>query len=145
MSEESSQVEDVVAKYKRLLALARSSLEANQSTLASKDKQISQLTAALEELRLSSKQKSFNNYRDDENAVLPRSILRRVDVNENIWILLEYENASQEWNCFKSEDELSDFIQRIPGAPLTIPHRCLTPFESAKCVSPTFYYCHDIS
>eukprot|EP01036_Dinobryon_divergens_P043136 gene43136-57389_t len=50
-----SQAEDVVSKYKRLLAMARSSLEANQATLAEKDKQISFLKNALEV------EKSHNN------------------------------------------------------------------------------------
>ena len=54
---EENQPEDLVAKYKRLLSLARSSLEANQCSLAAKDQQINQLITTLEE------EKSKNNKR----------------------------------------------------------------------------------
>ena len=41
--------EDVVSKYKRLLSMARSSLEANQVDMKEKDKYISQLKQALDD------------------------------------------------------------------------------------------------
>ena len=55
MSEE-SQTEEI-AKYKRVLSLARSSLEANQSTIAAKDQQIAQLIKAIEEEKSNNKAK----------------------------------------------------------------------------------------
>lgn len=132
--------EDILTKYKRLLALARSSLESNQATIAAKDKQINQLTVALEEekstvalLRQTHKPKADI----DESTPLPRSILRRIDIpGQCIWILVEYEgDGADAWLRFDGEEELDDFIQRLPGAPLTVPPRCLTEAESVAIVS----------
>ena len=133
MSEE-LQAEDTVGKYKRLLALARSSLEANQASLAQKDKQISHLVAALEEEK-ASKHSRKHSGRDDESALIPRCLLRRIDVDELIWVLIEYEGSDDNWVCFGNEQELDDYIQRVPGIPLVKPQRCLTAAESAKIVS----------
>ena len=126
--------EDLLAKYKRLLALARNSLEANQNSLAAKDKQISQLTSALEDEKEKSIQARNKLRRNDpdENSNFPKSLVRRVDVNNQIWVLLEYDGSPDNWMSFNSEEDLTDFIQRIPGAPLSKPHRCLTEAESSK-------------
>ena len=128
--------EEVVAKYKKLLSLARSSLESNQASIAAKDKQINQLMSALEEertLRLK-KNPTASKIEDDASATMPRSLLRRLDFESSIWILIEYEGTEDSWKRFSSEQELDDFIQRIPGVPLTKPHRCLTPLESNQMV-----------
>ena len=45
----------MVSKYKRLLSMAKSSLEANQKIINEKDKNIAELTAALEEYKKSSR------------------------------------------------------------------------------------------
>ena len=131
--------EDILTKYKRLLALARSSLESNQATIAAKDKQINQLTVALEEEKSTGallRQKNKPKADIDESLPLPRSILRRIEIpGECIWILVEYEGEGADaWLRFDGEDELDDFIQRIPGAPLSVPPRSLTESESASIV-----------
>jgi hypothetical protein len=36
------------------------------------------------------------------------------------------------WQCFNSEQDLVDFVSRIPGAPLTIPPRSLSSTESLQ-------------
>lgn len=134
MEDLSSQVpsEDVVGKYKRLLAMARSSLEANQTTLAEKDKQISALKSALETEKLQNNtlqrknHLGFGKFDEEQN---PASILRRVDVKDVIWILIEYESGDA-WICFRSEQELDDFVQRGTGEPLVKPAKCLTPQEA---------------
>ena len=127
--------EEVVAKYKKLLSLARSSLESNQANLAAKDKQINQLMVALEEERSHRLRKSSSNTKqDDEMAAMPRNLLKRVDMETSIWILIEYEGLEDNWKCFASEQELEDFIQRVPGVPLIKPPRCLTPSESHEIV-----------
>lgn len=46
-----SEPEDVVAKYKRLLTMAKTSLEANQKLIVEKDNKIAELKAALEEAK----------------------------------------------------------------------------------------------
>jgi hypothetical protein len=130
---ETSKQEALVEKYKRLLSLARSSLEANQAALAQKDTRIAELTRSLEERRAQALRLSRN---DDglEAASIPRSLLRRVDVDDVIWILVEYDDGTSDdgWVCFHSETELREYIQRVQGVPLVAPHRCLTATESNK-------------
>ena len=132
MSEEAST--DEVAKYKRVLSLARSSLEANQATIAAKDQQISQLIKALEEEKANNKIKRVIG-KDEEAALIPRKILCRVDVDDQIWILVEYDDFDDCWKRLDSEQDLDDFIQRIPGVPLVCPPRCLSMEESSRIVS----------
>lgn len=130
--------DEVVAKYKKLLGMARQSLESNQVSIASKDKQISQLITALEASELRMKKGYGSNpstsRQEDEAATIPRCLLRRVDIDSLTWILIEYEGSDKDdgWKCFSNEQELDDFIQRIPGVPLSKPPRCLSPNESAS-------------
>jgi hypothetical protein len=133
-NETEAPTEDVVSKYKRLLTLARSSLEANQATLAAKDKYITELQKALQDEKVS-KHKRTGGGKDDETSV-PRNLLRRVDIEDYIWILVEYEGSEDSWMRFGGEQELNDFVQRIPGVPLSIPQRSFSPAESARIVSP---------
>ena len=123
-------------KYKRLLSLARSSLEANQASLAAKDAQIAELVTSVDELRRSLQVAQRGLGRPDESlepASIPRSLLRRVDMDELIWILVEYEGSDDDgWVCFSSEAELGDYIQRVQGVPLVAPPRSLTPAESHR-------------
>lgn len=127
---EDTQTEEI-AKYKRVLALARSSLEANQATIAVKDQQIAQLIKALEEEKSSNKTKKVLG-KEEEAALIPRRILCRVDIEETIWILIEYDDCDDTWKSFNSEQDLEDFIQRVPGVPLTCPTRCLSSEESNR-------------
>ena len=127
--------EGTVEKYKRLLSLARSSLEANQATLAAKDAHIAELVRNMEDLRRTLQaQRGAGRGADDglEAAALPRSLLRRVDVDDLIWVLVEFEGSDDSWLCFSSENELGDYIQRVQGVPLVAPPRSLTPTESRK-------------
>lgn len=134
MASEEQPVEDVVvAKYKRLLSLARSSLEANQCSLAAKDQQINQLLVALEEEKQNKLSKRSGG-REEDSQNLPRRILCRVDVEDSIWILIEFESSDDSWRSFSSEVSLYDFIQRIPGVPLVCPQKCLTVEESTRIV-----------
>jgi hypothetical protein len=128
-------IEDVVAKYKRLLTLARSSLEANQSTLAAKDKVIIQLQKALEEEKNNTKNNRRTVSGKDDESSIPRNLVRRVDVDDTIWLLVEHEGTDDSWMCFGSETELNDFVQRIPGAPLPVPQRSFSPAESQRIES----------
>ena len=135
--------EDVVNKYKRLLSMARSSLEANQVDLKEKDRYIEQLKAALDEEKMrggssmgsGGSHSSKRGQHDDQ--LIPRNLLRRVDIDNRIWILVEYEpggdnrNVDDKWVSFNNDEDLDDFVQRIPGVPLQKPHRSLTPTESS--------------
>lgn len=128
--------EDVTAKYKRLLNMARSNLESNQKQLAEKDQQISHLITALEEERA----KRITNsrfHREEEGQQFPRRVISRVDVEGIIWILLEYEHIDDEWKGFQNETTLNDFVKRIPGAPLLVPQKCLSVEESSRLMEDT--------
>jgi hypothetical protein len=122
--------EEVIAKYKRLLTLARSSIESNQKLLAEKDVLILQLKGSLEE----EKQNRRGGLQHDEEETWPRNISRRVDVGNVIWLLVEHQSRDDQWLSFRNEQELDDYIQRIPGAPLRKPPRCLSIEESAQIV-----------
>lgn len=130
---EESQAEEI-AKYKRVLSLARSSLEANQATIAAKDQQIAQLIKALEDEKSNNKTKKVLA-KEEEAALIPRRILCRVDVDDLIWILIEFEDYDDAWKCMHGEQDLEDFIQRVPGVPLVCPAKCLSPEESNRIVS----------
>lgn len=135
---EDNQSEEI-AKYKRVLSLARSSLEANQATIAAKDQQIAQLIKALEDEKSNNKAKRLLG-KEEEAALVPRKILCRVDVEDVIWILVEYEEFDDTWKSMDSEQDLDDFIQRVPGVPLTCPTRCLSQEESNRIVSLGCYF-----
>lgn len=132
MTEPESQAEEI-AKYKRVLSLARSSLEANQATIAAKDQQIAQLIKALEEEKSNNKAKR-TLAKEEEAALVPRRILCRVDIEDSIWILIEYEEFDDAWKRMDSEQDLDDFIQRVPGVPLVCPTKCLSAEESNRIV-----------
>ena len=155
--------ESQLAKYKRLLNMAKSSLESNQRLISSKDSEIAQLTQALKDSH-NKKEKARRgggiNARGDAalgaNSPRPRQILRRVDCEELVWVLIEYEiaelvnnkpggggsgsgkskmEADLSWSSFKSEEDLLEFIARVPGKPLIVPPRCLSPEESGMIES----------
>lgn len=123
--------DDVVMKYKRLLSMARSSLEANQQTLAAKDLQINQLLALIEEERAKRQQ---SKQKEDETLNFPNRAVSRVDVGGVVWVLLDYDGQA-EWKSFPDEFSLEDYIKRIPGIPLQFPHKCLSIEESSRLVT----------
>lgn len=137
--------EEIVNKYKRLLAMARSSLEANQVDLKEKDRYIDQLKVALEDEKNRGGSGGGHNGKrstgKDDDTQIPRNLLRRVDVDNRIWILVEYEasgdgrNMDDRWISFNNDEDVDDFVQRIPGVPLQKPHRSLTPIESSQVES----------
>lgn len=123
-------------QYKKLVGTAKKSLEEKQEALAAKDRQIQQLSAALEEEKASKlSRKHLTVGKDDENAHMPRNLIRRMDVDDVIWILIEYEGIDDSWKMFSSEQDLDDYIQRISSVPLQKPPRCLTAEESVQIVS----------
>ena len=125
--------EDLVGKYKRLLSMARASLEANQRVIAEKDAQIAQLQSAFEKLdRASGMQNGGLITRHDDPEPVPRSLVRRVDVDGTLWVLTRFDAQPDTWLSFPNEEDLDDFIRRNPGSSLAKPQKCLTPLESAQ-------------
>jgi len=145
-------------KYKRLLTLARSSLEANQQALSLKDIEINELQQALQITGAKKAQEKARRVRGvaEDNSVsldvslVPRNLLCRVDVDSCIWILIEYDEAAQleagqytgktidtQWVAFASMQAVDEYIARQPGVPLTCPSRCLSNHDSSKLEAET--------
>lgn len=123
----------MVEKYKRLLSMARVSLEANQASLAAKDAKITELTQALENKVARAQSGSRHTGINDDSlepASIPRNLLRRVDVDDVIWILVEFDDGEDIWVCFNSDTELNEYIQRVRGVPLVCPTSCMSLEES---------------
>jgi len=114
MSEKNNR-EDNLVKYKRLLSLARSNLEANQASLAEKDKQIQTLRTTLDDIHKSGAMRSLNRGKEDE--IIPKRLTHRVNTSDAIWILAEY-NIGKKWLQFSTEDDLDDFVKRADGSRL---------------------------
>ena len=146
-----------LAKYKRLLSMAKSSLESNQKLIGEKDEEINRLQQALKDAaakkeklrrveglnaRDSSDRSSSASVGGNLNDLKPRNLLRRVDCEGLVWVLVEYEpydgskgsrlENNLSWVSFKSEDALEEFIVRVPGKPLVAPPNCLLPEESKR-------------
>ena len=138
-------------KYKRLLTLARSSLEANQQTLAAKDAEILELKSSLSKAGAKSAKEKARRVRgvaedasgNSDIAWVPRRLLCRVDVDNCVWVLIEYEESTlhdsgkgkiidAQWVSFANAQALEDFIIRQPGQPLTSPPRCLSSEDSKR-------------
>ena len=89
-----------IAKYEELLSIARSSIESSQAAIVTNDKKIQQLTSSLDDER-SKKTGSpriggggGNGGKDidgGDDFAVPRRLLRRMDANELLWVLAEYE------------------------------------------------------
>jgi hypothetical protein len=128
--------EDIVAKYKRLLAMARSSLESNQVSLLEKDSQIKKLKKLYDEEALKVRQQTRAAAGAEEDSDnLPRRIIRHLKVDDTIHILVEYTGSCKDtWVQFGSEVELADWMQSVPGVPLVLPQKCLTIEESSRIV-----------
>jgi hypothetical protein len=146
--------DDALAKYKKLLSIARQSLESNQKKMADKDKaaeqlgqQVEQLSRQRDQLRqaleseLSSKSRQGGaqgqgqgQAGDEDVSSRPRRVLRRVHAGERLWLLLEYPDAPSAWLSFGAEQEAQDYLSRLAGEPLGMPHTCFTPEESYSLV-----------
>ena len=70
---------EVIAKLKRLLSLAKSNLERNEVQLKQKDQQLLELREALE---VSQKASSSRTGRGIDEEYTPKVLLRRVDLDE---------------------------------------------------------------
>jgi enhancing lycopene biosynthesis protein 2 len=58
-------------------------------------------------------------------------------------VLIEYEGSEDGWQCFASDQQLMDYIQRVPGVPISIPEKSFSPLESARIVryaNTTYHY-----
>ena len=74
------------------------------------------------------------------NTAVPRKILCRVDVDDDIWVLITYEAPKDaSWERFKTVKEINAYVSQ-PRINLECPQRCLTVEQSNKLVSYGNYY-----
>ncbi|CAM9335920.1 unnamed protein product [Ectocarpus sp. 12 AP-2014] len=125
---EQENVQETLAKFKRLLSLARRSIEENQRQITEKDGQLAALREALGAAENARR-------RDDEHAgATPLQLLRRVREGGMWWLLVEYDDEyeTQGWKGFADEAAVSEFANSVNvGEPLNIPPVSLSPEESA--------------
>lgn len=149
----SQQHQVTVEKYKRLLGVAKTSLESNQKSLAAKDDQIIELQNALkskerkkEKARRGGNINALGSASSDGDGTTAsminiKNVHRRVDVDNTIYILVGYDTNERtnhkdsgemedEWLPFKTESQLDEFLQRIPGKPIICPAKSLTAEDS---------------
>jgi hypothetical protein len=122
-----AQLQATLAKYKRLLSLARRSIEENQRQIADKDAVISVLQddlEAAEEAR-----------RSHEGQEPVRVAHRRVQCSGKSWVLFELDDEEERlvWRGFDSEADMNEFVRTkaATGEPVVVPEPSLTPHECA--------------
>ncbi|KAG5178296.1 hypothetical protein JKP88DRAFT_350359 [Tribonema minus] len=120
--------ESTLAKYKRLLTLARRSIEENQRQIAERENLISQLRDELSQTQAAQRQ-------SQPTDAEPLAVLRRVDHDGFTWLLLEHEDDDDDdetvlaWRKFESVDEVQAFARRPGAEPLVVPACSLSPEE----------------
>jgi len=155
-SQSQSQSEELIAKYKNLLNMARKSLEANKETISEKDKSINNLKQQLQEAKKSSSSQSGGKGSksiqggDDGSTILRQILCMAEDSTGRLWVLFEYTSSgersasgataanaaghSDSWVMFGNEQELDEYLQRVcsNGPPVLKPARLLTADESMR-------------
>ncbi|CAM9892204.1 unnamed protein product [Chrysoparadoxa australica] len=127
-NDSAAELQATLTKYKRLLSLARRSIEEKQGHLKEKEGLVAKLQAALAEARGS------RGAAATEEDIVPRELLRQVKHGNSWWVLAECndEAGTQAWKGFKSEQEMIDFTRRRAGEPLKLPPPSLSVEESEK-------------
>ncbi|CAH0479208.1 unnamed protein product [Peronospora belbahrii] len=118
-------------KLKRLLTMAKRSIDNSKQELVEKDKAIQKL-----QMELAKSQQAKHSWYVDESTPDPRKLLYKVAQGNSIWCLVEYANDCElddskefAWHCFKSEKEIQAYANRVSGEPLVLPDFSMTPFE----------------
>ncbi|CAN0056017.1 unnamed protein product, partial [Discosporangium mesarthrocarpum] len=126
-SEPQENVQETLSKFKRLLSLARRSIEENQRQIAEKDAQLTELREVLDAAEEVQRRGAGTSGSD------PLRVLRRVREGGMWWLLVEYDDeyGTQGWTGVSGDKELQDFANRGAGEPLKIPPVSLSPEESA--------------
>ncbi|ETI38103.1 hypothetical protein, variant 7 [Phytophthora nicotianae] len=118
-------------KLKRLLAMAKRSIDNSKQELAEKDETIQKLR---EELAKS--QQARHSWFVDASTRDPRQLLHKVAHGNLLWCLVEYVNENElddstefAWHCFHNEVEIQEYANRATGEPLTLPDLSMAPYE----------------
>ncbi|KAE9321659.1 hypothetical protein PR003_g17416 [Phytophthora rubi] len=125
------EMEDTENKLKRLLAMAKRSIDNSKQEIAEKDAAIQQLREELAKSR-----QTQHSWAVDAATRDPRQLLHKVSHGNLLWCLVEYADESEldeakefAWHCFRSEAEIQAYANRASGEPLTLPDFSLTPYE----------------
>lgn len=125
------EMEETENKLKRLLAMAKRSIDNSKQELVEKDNTVQKLR-----LELSANQQDRHSWVVNAFTRDPRRVLYKVAHLDLLWCMIEYahENEGSEskeyaWHCFHSEAEIQAYANRASGEPLTLPDFSLTPNE----------------
>ncbi|ETL31750.1 hypothetical protein, variant 3 [Phytophthora nicotianae CJ01A1] len=125
------EMEETENKLKRLLAMAKRSIDNSKQELAEKDETIQKLR---EELAKS--QQARHSWFVDASTRDPRQLLHKVAHGNLLWCLVEYVNENElddstefAWHCFHNEEEIQEYANRATGEPLTLPDLSMAPYE----------------
>ncbi|KAL4162385.1 hypothetical protein PRNP1_002924 [Phytophthora ramorum] len=125
------EMEETETKLKRLLAMAKRSIDNSKQELVEKDEVIEKLRD-----ELSKSQQARHSWVVDASTRSPRQLLHKVSHGGLLWCLVEYADEiefedSKEfaWHCFRDEGEIQAYADRASGEPLTLPDFSLTPYE----------------
>jgi chromosome segregation ATPase len=148
-------------KYKSLLKLAKERIQQQEEELETLRHETAELQSQLQQINEERSSEvaalDTNSERggtlDDGNTTIDIfRVLQRVKVpiaatgQDEFWALIELESYSdtdntskrfKEWKRFDTEAELSDYIRRDSGEPLTLPPYSLSPEQSARLQSQT--------
>ncbi|KAJ0407575.1 hypothetical protein ATCC90586_006218 [Pythium insidiosum] len=145
------EMEETETKLKRLLAMAKRSIDNSKQELAEKDAEIEQLreevsmalTSIHEEKctngvvnQLRKKVAVAHSWEPDDSTRAPRRVIYKVAHGSVIWCYVEYASEHDldakrdyAWHRFHSEEQVKAYAALASGEPLVIPALSLTPFE----------------
>jgi len=143
-----SKMREANAKYKSLLKMAKERIQAQEEEIESLRANMQQMVDDMDTQQPDST-KSSTAVEDDmqseavENASTISRVHQRVTVDDGeLWALFEFEipnpdmpeaeplRVYKKWKRFETESELSDFIRRDSGEPLSLPPYSLSPAQS---------------
>lgn len=127
------ELEETESKLKRLLAMAKRSIDNSKQEIVEKDAEIARLQEELSEV--SAKREASVD--PDEMTRDPRRILARVAHDGGFWCLIEYAHDEIEdeqeseygWHRFSSVEAIKQYASRASGEPLVVPELSLSPYQ----------------
>ncbi|CCI48070.1 unnamed protein product [Albugo candida] len=127
------ELEDTESKLKRLLAMAKRSIDNSKHEVSEKDGLIKELEAE----KAQWKNQMRDNWDVDTSTPVPRRILIKISQGDWIWCLIEYETESETvssfgWHRFSSDSHLESYTSRVCGEPIHVPPLLLLPNQVSQ-------------
>ncbi|CCI48071.1 unnamed protein product [Albugo candida] len=121
------------SKLKRLLAMAKRSIDNSKHEVSEKDGLIKELEAE----KAQWKNQMRDNWDVDTSTPVPRRILIKISQGDWIWCLIEYETESETvssfgWHRFSSDSHLESYTSRVCGEPIHVPPLLLLPNQVSQ-------------